>query len=155
MTNFGPWSTEDFESMSWHDVHVHGFRFVSFNDEEGSADLVLDIDYILEWKRDGNVFFFLVAPAALRFKDVFGLKLSLDYASPSAGMCPFSIDGISRELVEFPNGYTSYRWFIKVNWPYGEIQFRSPGFTQSLTGVPVPNSAQWLDPGLRGGRHVS
>jgi len=139
--------------MSWHDVHIHGFRFVSFNDEEGTADLVLDIDYILEWKQDGDAF--LVAPAALRFKDVFGLKLSLDYASPSAGMCPFSIDSVSRELMEFPNGYTSYQWFIKVNWPYGEVQFQSRGFTQSLTGAPVLNSDQWLAPGLRDGGHVS
>lgn len=88
MSDLGPWTTEDFGALSWHDVHVHGFRFASFNDEEGAADLVLDIDYILEWRKDGDHFSFLICPAALTLKDVFSLEFSLDYAARSAGMCP-------------------------------------------------------------------
>ena len=42
--DLGPWSTNDFDAMSWHDVHVHGFRFASLNESLGSADVVLDID---------------------------------------------------------------------------------------------------------------
>src|SRR4051812_23328616 len=75
MTSAGPWTTADFESMSWHDVHVHGFRFDRFNESNGSADLVLDIDYILKWERSGENFLFTVCRADLRFTDVFGLKV--------------------------------------------------------------------------------
>jgi hypothetical protein len=47
--NLGPWHIEDFESLSWHDVCVYGFHFDTLNPDEGTADLVLDIDYILKW----------------------------------------------------------------------------------------------------------
>jgi hypothetical protein len=46
--NLGPWKTQDFDTLSWHDIHVHGFRFASFDEEEGAADIVFDIDYILK-----------------------------------------------------------------------------------------------------------
>jgi hypothetical protein len=39
--HLGPWRTEDFDSLSWHDVHVHGLRFASFSEDEGSTELVL------------------------------------------------------------------------------------------------------------------
>jgi hypothetical protein len=87
MTKAGPWTTADFDAMSWHDVHVHGFRLDRFDENNGSADLVLDIDYILKWEKSGDSFLFTVCRADLRFNDVFGLKLDLDYASPTAGMC--------------------------------------------------------------------
>lgn len=144
------WTTEDFESMSWHDVHVHGFRFASFDEDGGAADLVLDIDYILEWKPKGGVYYFTVCPAELRFKDVSDLRFSLDYTTRNSGMYPFCIFDITRELLEFPNGYKSYRWVMEINRPCGEIQFQSPGFTQTLTGTPVHDTGQYLEPAQRG-----
>ncbi|MCL2297917.1 MAG: hypothetical protein FWC38_03800 [Proteobacteria bacterium] len=135
--------------MSWHDVHVHGFRLASFNEAESTADLVFDIDYILEWKQDGCVFTFVVCPATLCFKDAFDLQFSLDYAKPTAGMCPFSINRIRREQIEFPTGYKSYQWVIEIDWPNGEICFQSPGFIQTLTGSPKSVAEQWLSSELR------
>jgi hypothetical protein len=49
MNSAGPWTTNDFDAMSWHDVHVHEFRLDGYKESEGSADLILDIDYILKW----------------------------------------------------------------------------------------------------------
>jgi hypothetical protein len=149
MTQSGPWTTEDFETLSWHDVHVHGLRLDTFRESEGSADLVLDIDYILQWHKTGTSFEFTICPATLRFHEVFALRVSLDYAGPTAGMCPFSIDGIERERLVFPTGFTSYRWRIPVNWPRGEIEFQAPGFTQMLAGTPRLHSRQWLAPETR------
>lgn len=146
MSQSGPWTTEHFDALSWHDVHVHGFRLDTFREDEGAADLVLDIDYILEWHNVEGAFEFTVCPATLRFHEVFALRLSLDYAGPTAGMCPFSIHGIEREPLAFPTGHTSYKWRIPINWPRGEIEFQAPGFTQTLTGTPRPHSAQWLAP---------
>jgi hypothetical protein len=109
MHELGPWNTDDFELMSWHDVHVHGFRLENFKPDDGSADLVLDIDYILKWDTTKNHFIFTVCRAELRFHNVFGLKMSIDYATPSAGMSPFTIAEIDREFVEFSTEHTSYQ----------------------------------------------
>jgi hypothetical protein len=149
MNTLGPWSTEDFEHMSWHDVHVHGFRFAAFDSQEGSADLVLDIDYILEWKPSGSGFQFTVCQALLRFHDVFDFRMNLDYKSPSAGMCPFSIGGIEREAIEAITGYKSFRWVLPINWPHGHLEFQAPSFTQSLLGSPRVQSGQFLSPSER------
>lgn len=138
------WTTADFERMSWHDVHVHGFRFAEEQEALGSIDLVLDIDYILQWHLIDDAYVFDVAPATLRFHAVFGLKILLDYAVPSAGMCPFSIDAIRREEVAYSDGSISYRWSIDVNWPDGRLEFLSPGFTQTLDAEPQRRSTQML-----------
>ena len=138
--------------MSWHDVHVHGFRFGSFKEENGAADLILDIDYILKWEKRSDAFLFTLCRADLRFHDVFGLKFSLDYAAVTAGMCAFSLGGIEREVLTAPNGYESYRWRLPINWPKGALEFEAPGFTQVLTGAPhVQTGRQSLTPQERGG----
>ncbi len=152
MNSAGPWTADDFEAMSWHDVHIHGFCLDSFKKENGSADLVLDIDYILKWEKSGNTFLFTVCRADLRFHDVFGLKFSLDYATVTAGMWPFSVSGIEREVVKSPTGHQSYQWRLPINWPKGFLEFQAPGFTQVLTGAPrVQTGRQSLTPEERGG----
>jgi hypothetical protein len=151
MNLLGPWTTSDFDAMSWHDVHVHGFRLDAFNPRDGSADLTLDLDYILKWEKAENGFLFTLSRAELVFHEVFGLQLNLDYATPTAGTCPFSISGIEREPVPFPAGSKSFSWRLPVNWPSGSIVFQSPGFSQGLLGDPVVHSGQFLSPEQRGG----
>lgn len=140
MNNLGPWNTEDYEQLSWHDVSVHGLRLDNYIESNGSADLTLDIDFILEWVEKEGKIFFSTCKAELKFHEIFGLKVDLDYASISAGMSPFSIEGIHREPLEFETGYKSFQWKIPINWPRGSLEFQSPGFTQTLTGTPVDGS---------------
>lgn len=52
-------------------------------------------------------------------------------------MCPFSIDDIHRESLEFSTGSRSYRWRIAINWPRGRLEFQASRFTQTLIGEPV------------------
>ena len=152
MNSAGPWTSDDFEAMSWHDVHIHGFRFDSYKEANGSADLVLDLDYILKWEKSGNTFLFTICRADLRFHAVFGLKFSLDYATVTAGMCPFSVGGIEREIVKSSTGHQSYKWRLPINCPKGLLEFEAPGFTQVLTGAPrVKSDRQSLTPEERGG----
>jgi hypothetical protein len=139
------WTTADFDALSWHDCHVHGFRAAGFNEECGTCELELDIDFILEWlPQDDGTFLFRIAPATLTFHEVFGLNVLLDYATPGAGMAPFSLDGIERDPIACATGHTSYRWRLPVNWPAGQIIFDSPGFTQILTREPVVHGTQCL-----------
>jgi hypothetical protein len=146
MNQYQSWTTKDFENLFWHDVHVHGIRLEAYDYENGTADFVLDIDYILEWHDIENKFQFTVCPANLRFHQVFGLKMMLDYAKPTAGMCPFSIHAINREELKFSTGDKSYQWRIPLNWPTGQIEFQSTGFTQTLSGTPRTTSSQWIEP---------
>ena len=140
------WTTEDFDDMSWHDAHVHAFRIVESEEKSaGTAELYLDIDYILEWvKSEDGGLRFVVAQATLQFHDVLGLKFSLDYAKVEAGMCAFSIDGIERQIIRYPNGHAEYKWIMSINWPSGFIEFTSSGFTQRLVGDIVRDSGQSL-----------
>lgn len=127
---------KNFESLSWHGIHVHGFRLDAFNGENGSADLVLDIDHILKWEYSSEGFLFTVCQADIRSHEVFGLKLNLDYAIPTAEMSPFSLTSVKREAVTVPTGYQSYRWRLPINFPNGLVKFETPGYTLIFTGAP-------------------
>ncbi len=66
-------------------------------------------------------------------------------------MGPFSLDGIEREAIVYDNGYRWYRWTLAINWPAGEITFKSPGFSQLLTGAVIETESQQLDETQRSG----
>ena len=126
------WSEDDFNSMSWHDCHVHGFRVAE--GEHGAGELALDLDYILEWKPEQDKFSFLLVPATLRFHNVFGLRVTLDWATPTAGFGPFSLSGIERKM-EVREHYIATLWNLPVNWPSGAIEFEATGHTQVALGA--------------------
>ena len=141
------WSTDDYDEMSWHDNHVHGIRIVE--GVNGTGELVLDLDYILEWISSVEKHLrFRVAPAALIFHEVSptSLRIALDYAKPTAAISPFSLHSIVREKLDYPNGYVTYKWHLKINWPDGAIDFIATGFTQVLFGKPVESEGQGLSP---------
>jgi hypothetical protein len=133
------WTDADFETMSWHDNHVHGVQ-IEGDGEHGTGTLTLDLDYIAEWLPPVNrVFQFRIAPATLTFRDVFGLKIDLDWIGRA--MTPFSISGITREKL----AHASWAWTIGVNWPEGFITFESTGFTQTLRAPLITKSEQYLE----------
>src|ERR1035437_6609713 len=125
------WTDADYDSMSWHDATVHGLRLIEGKD--GCGELVLDIDYILEWIHVGNHYDLRRQPVTLTFHDVFGLRMLLDYASCSAGFIPFAIAGIERRS-EQRTGCVAHVWKIPINWPVGEMTFEAKGFNQRSRG---------------------
>ena len=135
------WTLNDFAQMSWHDCHVHAFRV--FEAEHGSGELELDIDYILEWKEHHERLSFLLVPVKLQFHEVFALRVTLDWATPTAGMGPFSIKGIERRT-EPRAKYTATVWRLPLNWPEGCLEFEASGFTQVAWGREVLSSKQVL-----------
>jgi hypothetical protein len=149
MNHLGPWTNDDYNTLSWHDVHIYGFQLETFNSENGTADLLLDIDYILRWENTKEGFLFTVCQAALCFHEVFNLRFSLDYMTPTVGLCPFALADVERELLEFPTGHKTYQWSLPFNWPSGKIEFEAPGFTQTLIGTPQLQGWQTLPPEKR------
>ena len=137
------WTEAQFEDMSWHDNHVHALRIVE--GAYGAGELVLDLDYILEWLCDAEEYRFRILPATLTFLDVTRLRVCLDYASPSAALSPFSIHAIERRP-EARERYVAQIWRIVIDWPQGEIEFEAAGFVQHGTEPPVLCREQWLRP---------
>ena len=139
------WTDADFDRISWHDNHVHGFRIEE--GEHGTCTLFLDIDHIVEWlPPEDDRFSFMIAPATLAFTGVFGLKIHLDWATIGAGMTPFSLSQITRTRLDYPG----WSWAIEVNWPEGVISFEATGFTQVLRGAPIRSWGQCLTTAERG-----
>lgn len=137
---------ERFAAMSWHDNHVHGMRFLEGID--GAGELELDIDHILEWPRTPEGFRFRLQPNTLRFQHVFGLRVTLDYATPGAALGPWSIHHIQRQLVD-QHQHQTPRWTIELNWPEGHLSFMSTGFLQTGWGAVRESTQQYLAPSER------
>jgi hypothetical protein len=141
----GEWTEEDFDSLSWHDCHVHALR-VEGGGEHGTGALILDLDYIVEWlPAPGGSYRFRIAPATLTFHHVFALKVEIDWTG--AAVTPFSISGIARKRLE----HDSWSWSMGLNWPRGIITFESIGFTQRLRAPAVSKAEQCLEPHERTG----
>jgi hypothetical protein len=139
----GYWTQEQFAEMSWHDNYVHALRIVQGG--HGAGELVLDLDYILEWIKGADGMRFRILPVNLRFIEVTTLRITLDYASPSAAMGPFSIHAIERRT-EARERYAARLWKILVSWPVGEITFEASGYEQRGWGKQVLSHLQHLLP---------
>jgi len=135
--------------MSWHDNYVHALRISK--GEYGAGELELDIDHITEWCNSQEGFQFRIVPATLAFREVTSLRISLDYATPTAALGPFSIASIEREK-QPRERYVAQVWRILINWPNGKIEFESTGFVQRGVGESVLSKEQWLTPAQRGNR---
>ena len=135
------WTDAQFDEMSWHDNHVHALRIVEVAD--GAGDLILDVDHIVEWIKNGSGFNFRIVPVTLTFHDVMFLRMTLDYVTPTAAFGPFMIHGIERTIEQRPR-YLAQLWKIDISWPRGEIAFESRGFTQRAMGEAVLSDGQCL-----------
>lgn len=142
---------DNFDKLSWHDNAIHAFRIVEGPDNT-FGQLILDIDFITEWLRgEDESFLFKVVPSDLIFHDVSDLVISIDYASATAAVQPMTIHEIKREVVNYPNGQSSFSWKIDINWPTRSvITFQASGFALAQRMDPVISGAQYLSPTERG-----
>jgi hypothetical protein len=152
----------DFENLSWHDCTIWGLalKLDDPTEEDCTHDLVLDVDFIVEWVprercdlQSGGAcsLEFRVAPATLTFHGITDLRVQLQ--SPSSGFQlvppPISIASITRERVQDQKVYLDrpyYRWTIDLHKSMtgGEISFGAFGFTQVLRAAPRLTKNQHL-----------
>ncbi len=136
------WSDADFGEMSWHDCSIHALGLDQ--DGEYQSDLVLDLDYIVEWIKTGDgPLRFRVAPALLRFQNVDKLHIQTLLHFKEA----FYIDAINC-IAKEDKGVKSYHWTINIQ-SYSEetdnrIEFDATGFVQELTRLSVVRETQNL-----------
>ena len=142
------WTEQDFENISWHDCHIHTIRVR--NSKEGyDYDLVLNIDYILEWihpQQGSSNFVFVVAPAMLTFKNVDKLVIDVALAFKE----DLVIDRIQREEITTHStlGLHTAQWTIHLHSladRHNQIGFQSDGFVMALTDLPKTIDSQCLE----------
>src|SRR5512142_1735512 len=103
------WTEADFEHLSWHDNHVYGLSIREGS--YGSGRLVLDLDYIAEWRCGADrTCSFMVAPAELAFDEVTDLEVGIDFRGIAVG--PLSIGEIRRDVIEKTARFSRHRWTI-------------------------------------------
>jgi hypothetical protein len=153
-----PHTEADFERLSWHDCHLWGVRFEVGDPDDGdwTSDLVLDLDFIVEWQSPGpGRFAFRVAPARLVFHGVTDPRIDIRWGTGAfrTALHPASIDRIHRDRIHDQKVYLDrpyFAWRIALNWPRGgEIAFGAVGFTQTLVAEPVTLDTQHLPRGVR------
>jgi hypothetical protein len=143
----------DFDHLSWHDCSIWAFELRAGNPDNGdwTSDLVLDIDFIVEWicSVDGGGQF-RVAPASLVFHGVTDPKINIDWGTSGyqVALHPLSIGSIERKQIQNQKVHLDrpyYSWRIYLNWPNGgEIAFGAVGFTQTLHSEPILTENQCL-----------
>jgi hypothetical protein len=144
---------EEFDGTIWHDCHIWGLalRIGDPTQDDWTSDLVLDIDFIIEWNCDpGGRATFCVAPATLTFHEVTDLRMSVDWGTRSGqvALSGMSIDRIERDrflnqkvLLDRPY----YHFRIALNSPGGgQIAFAATDCSQTIDGEAVVGERQYL-----------
>lgn len=114
------WTDSDFEKMGWHDCRIYRISL--------SDNLVLDIDYILQWNKpdiEGLPFTFWVAPATLVFENISKIQFEIDTAFDEA---------VEIEDIELNKSGNKLEWTIITQ--QGNIEFEACGFTQYIRQEP-------------------
>jgi hypothetical protein len=147
------WTETAFDQLSWHDCHLWGIESRTGDPDEGdwTADVVLNIDYIVEWLCgiDQSVRF-RVAPATLVFHGVTDLRLTVDWGRSGFQVAPSQvfINRITREAVVNQKVHLDrpyYRWVVELHAPTnGSIEFGAVGFTQKLLAEAIVSERQHL-----------
>jgi hypothetical protein len=132
--------TGDELTWRWHDNVIYGLSFDRGEPDNGDwrSDLILDIDFIVEWLcGTPGEFQFRVAPARLAFHDVTDFAISIDQGDSGGRNAVFewSIDRVARQRLDRPFNY--WRWTIHLHGPpSGHLAFCASGFTQTETAEP-------------------
>lgn len=142
----------DFDQLSWHDCQIHALEFRVGDVDAGdwTSDLVLDIDFIVEWLCGVDAKAqFRVAPATLTFHGLTDLKIAIDWGSSGFqnALHEASISGIQRRVIQDQRVFLDrpyFEWRIQLNWPAGEVTFGAVGFTQKLRAEAVRTQTQRL-----------
>jgi hypothetical protein len=137
------WDQTNFESMGWHDVHVHGFAAWP-----ETYEVAFDIDYICSWEepaRGGTYFRFEVAPATLVFSNVSEVAMNIESTDGT-----ITLDELQREELEpTPSGVPNFRWILSTH--EGRLTIVATGYSLYLRQPPVLIGTQSLTVAERGG----
>jgi hypothetical protein len=140
------WTHEDFDSMGWHDVTIHGITFCPEDYE-----FVLDVDYMFAWvdpEPPSPGYTFWMSPATLVFQNVNNFKARIEDPLGLTIMDVERKDPRPPKNVEHIPFKTEWTW--KIDLLQGEIEFSAVGYRQYTRRKPVRHSTQRFSPEERG-----
>lgn len=129
------WTERDFDVMNWHDAVVHA---LSIDTREYDYELILDVDYILEWIKPvapDNYYSFVIAPATIIFSGVWDIKT--DLATRESVLEPIRIQDIQRENQRNITNSEIVTWDWTISLIQGTIRFNGSGYTLYLRRKPI------------------
>lgn len=144
------WTHDDFEEMGWYDVKIYGFA-VEKSEDEGTADLLLDIDYIFKWVLPippAQSFTFWVAPCTLIFKGCFDLQVDFRTGGGILDLLEIADLYLENKTEQEKNKFV-YQWRIELQ--QGQITLKSNGLEQTIRQQPQHSGGQVLTLEERGG----
>ncbi len=144
------WTHDDFEIMGWHDASIYGLT-IEKNEENWTADFLLDIDYIFKWVHPippAKTFTFWVAPCTLIFNGCFDLHIDFKTNGGSLDLMEVA-DLYLKSKVEQEKNKFVYEWTIELQ--QGQIALKSYGLEQIVRQQPQHVQGQVLTLDERGG----
>lgn len=131
------YSAKDWDSLEFHDCHVHGIRW-----ERSTYSFLLQLDFIIEWVETGNSYEFWLSPAELRFDYASNVNVSLPWTN-DFGEC--QIDSFHRQQTNpSPTGVDLFTWKLEFSSPAGSIELTSSDFRLDVLESPVLRNVQHL-----------
>lgn len=131
------WDDNDFNQLGFHDNRLYS---ITFGHKE--FNLTLDLDYIIKWSAELDMFW--VVPAYLSFENVFNTKIELSFDNTS----DIIIDSIKRGKESLtPNKKLTQREYV-IETNVGKIVFIATGFKLLFRGEIVKTAQQDLDRSL-------
>ena len=124
------------ENATYHDNTIHSIEFI---DEDYETNLMLEIDYISEWKERNDKYSFEISPATLIYKDVSNLEIKISKPGfTQESYLDVILDITTKEI----NG-NRYKYVIKLlNDNY--MQFEAKGSELIIRGKALLKSEQHL-----------
>ena len=131
------WTQEDFDQLGWHDC-----RMYSLSLPNDVSEVCFEIDYILEWIKEGNHYTkYLVAPCRLTFSSVRDFTVEIKQKNQ---LCAF-ISQISRSVDSKNEHGEINRWHYIIELDVGTLSFSSSEFVQVLLAEPILSKTQDLN----------
>jgi hypothetical protein len=134
----------DFESMDWHDVHVHAIAF-----GPNAYEFSFDIDYLFRWldPLPGKKYYRnWIGPATLVFENVYDASFA---TAAYAGLTILSVNRKDEKTSRVNPALTDWLWVLDC--VEGEVTFRATGYRQFARKPAILLSMQRLTLEQRGG----
>ena len=131
------WTDDDFDSMGWHDNKIYSMQY-----DEEKFELAFDIDYIFEWITDSDKFSYVLSASTIKFYNVWDLNIDVNPHGEIRINEIIRANPITPKNAEYIEKKIEWDWDIDLF--YGNISFKSVGFTQYLRGQLVSQDSQTL-----------
>lgn len=143
------WTEVDLPYLGWHNCMIHDFT-LERTDHLHEPNLLLDLDYILQWLKPNELgyFQFWTAPTTLIFNNVQSLSIDIDPLWKPPALLEIDEIHLTRKSFKLPKK-SFYEGEISLK--RGSMRFNAQGFKQIVRKPPKLSTMQYWELEERGG----